>query len=120
MPNDPALQRPAAPTESPLAFVSLPRFMFIAAAATPEPPVAAGAEAVRREKIQQTAVALEGQVERLALPFGDGMIYMICRLPSNRAAASFAAVMRAEYASGVRAVALPRPRRHVEYLTDES
>jgi hypothetical protein len=93
--------------------------MFIADAGTSELPVAAKVEAARRQKIQQTAVALEGRVERLALPFGDGMIYMICRLPSNRAAASFAAVMRAEYATGVRAVALPKPRRHVGYLTDE-
>jgi hypothetical protein len=94
--------------------------MFIAAAATSPPPRAAAAEAVRRKKIQQTALALQGQVERLASPFGDGQIYMICRLPSNRAAASFAAVMRTEYATGVRAVALPKPGRHVEYLTDRS
>ncbi len=52
-------------------------------------------------------------MERLASPFGDGMIYTICELPSNRAAASFATVMRAAYDTGVRTVALPKPSRHL-------
>jgi hypothetical protein len=87
----------------------LPRYLFIAG--TAGPPISAKREAARREKIQQAAVKLDGHVERLASPFGDGMIYTICQLPSNRAAASFATIMRAAYATGIRTVALPKPRR---------
>ena len=99
---------PQAPPERP----SFPRYMFIASAATGRP-ASAKAEAARREKIQQAVAKLDGRIERLASPFGDGMIYTICELPSNRAAASFATVMRAAYDTGVRTVALPRPRRQL-------
>jgi hypothetical protein len=105
----PALDWPIAPQIS-LDRPTLPRYMFIASmpagrAAT------AKAETVRREKMQRAALSLDGCVERLASPFGDGMIYTICELPSNRAAASFATVMRAAYNAEVRTVALPKPRR---------
>ncbi len=91
---------------------TLPRYMFIAEAATGRP-ASAKAQAARRERILQAAAKLDGRIERLASPFGDGMIYTICELPSNRAAASFATVMRAAYDTGVRTVALPRPRRQL-------
>jgi hypothetical protein len=120
MPTDHSLQDSAARPETPLDWPRLPRFMFITGTATAGPPITAKRELARRERIQQTAVDLQGQVERLASPFGDGMIYTICQLPSNRAAASFATVMRALYATGVRTVALPIPRRRVAYLINEA
>lgn len=113
MPIDHSLQLPATLAQPILECASMPRFMFIAGTAKAGPPLTAKREADRREKIQQTAIELEGRVERLASPFGDGMIYTICELPSNRAAASFATVMRAAYDTGVRTVALPKPSRHL-------
>lgn len=98
---------------------TLPRYLFIAGTATPGPAISAQAEEARCARIQQAALKLDGHVERLASPFGDAMIYTICQLPSNRAAASFATIMRAAYATGVRTVALPKPRRRVTYLTSE-
>ena len=128
MPTDHSLQDPAACAQPPLGRSTLrqaaphrptmPRFLFITA--TARPPIIAKREVDRRERMQQAAAELDGEVERLASPFGDGMVYTICQLPSNRAAASFATVMRAVYATGVRTVALPKPRRHITYLTDES
>jgi hypothetical protein len=100
------------PSQAPPDRPTLPRYMFIAGAATGRP-LSAKAQAARREKIQQAAAKLDGRIERLASPFGDGMIYTICELPSNRAAASFAIVLRAAYATGVRTVALPGPRRQL-------
>jgi hypothetical protein len=90
---------------------TLPRYLFIADTATAGPRVTAKGEAARREKIEQAAATLDGRVERLAFPFGDGMIYTICELPSNTAAASFATIMRSAYATGIRTVALPKPRQ---------
>jgi hypothetical protein len=91
---------------------TLPRYLFVTDTAVAGPSLTAKKEADRRTRIQQAAVDLDGQVERLASPFGDGMIYTICQLPSNGAAASFAAILRTAYATGVRTVALPKqPRR---------
>ncbi len=83
--------------------------MFIAAAAS-GPPGNPAAESDPCQRIQRAAAALNGWVERLAAPFGEGLIYTICQLPSNGAAASLATVMRAAYATEVRTVALPRSR----------
>jgi hypothetical protein len=96
MPNNHSLQ------------TTLPRFMFIAAGAS------SAHDGTRAEsechRIQVAAAALNGWVERVASPFGEGMIYTICQLPSNGAAASLATVMRAVYATEVRTVALPSSR----------
>jgi hypothetical protein len=118
MPTDHSLKDSAARPQTPPDCATLPRFMFITD--TAGPPITAKREMARHERIQQTALELQGQVERLASPFGDGMIYTICQLPSNRAAASFATVLRAVYATGVRTVALPKPRRRVAYLIGEA
>ncbi len=112
----PSIDSPILPQPAPVR-PSLPRYLFIAGTAA-GPPITATGEVHRRERIQQAAAELDGSVERLASPFGDGMIYTICQLPSNRAAASFATVMQTAYATGVRTVALPKPRRRITYLTD--
>jgi hypothetical protein len=127
MPTDHSLQDPAPRTPGPLDWPPLPqtaphlstmpRFLFIAG--TAGSPTSSKRESERCARMQQAAAELDGQVERLASPFGDGMIYTICQLPSNRAAASFATIMRGVYATGVRTVALPKQRRHVAYLTDD-
>ncbi len=100
----------AGPIAAQPAIKPLSRYLFIAGAAA-GPPITATGDVDRSARIQQAAVELDGNVERRASPFGDGMIYTICQLPSNRAAASFATVMQAAYATGVRTVALPKPRR---------
>ena len=114
----PGLDWPILPQASPDR-PTMPRYMFITGTAAAGASSTAKVEAARCKKIQQAAVKLDGCIERLASPFGDGMIYTICELPSNRAAASFATIMRAVYGTGVRTVALPKPRRHVTYLTSE-
>ena len=119
MPIDHSLQISAAPTQPAMLYPTLPhtamvsptlpRYMFIIGGAGAAPTTQAG-EPDRDERIQQAAAALDGQVEREASPFGDGMTYTICQLPTNGAAARLATVMRNMYATGVRTVALPRSR----------
>jgi hypothetical protein len=110
MPTNHSLKDPASVGEPDLphaapAHTTLPRYLFIASADG----APAGSDPCQR--IQQAATALNGWVERLASPFGEGMIYTICQLPSNRAAASLATVIRSVYATEVRTVALPRSRQ---------
>jgi hypothetical protein len=88
---------------------TMPRYMFIAAGASSARD-GTPAQSDERQRIQDAAAALNGWVERVASPFGEGMIYTICQLPSNGAAASLATVMRAVYTTEVRTVALPRSR----------
>ena len=113
VPTDHSLQSPAVlyPTLPPPAPIPsrFPRYMFIVGADA-SCPTTTTAEVDRRRRIQHAAAALDGEVERLASPFGDGMTYTICQLPGNEAAASLATVMRAVYETGVRTVALPRSR----------
>jgi hypothetical protein len=106
--NQPAVLDPTLPNST-MVSPTMPRYMFIVGTAGGAP-ISVKGEPERRRRIQHAASALDGEVERLASPFGDGMSYTICQLPGNEAAATLASVMRTVYATGVRTVALPRSR----------
>lgn len=95
----------------------MPRYLFVTRAADkgsarPDP----NADKAQRATIERAASALEGQLEKLAFAFGDDKVYTICQLPTNEAAASFAATIRCTYATHVDTVRLPRPPRYADLL----
>ncbi len=86
----------------------MPRYMFLARAVKTSETAKA-----RRRRLDKAAAALLGSVETLDAAFGADDLYTICELPTNAAAARFAACLRVDRTS-VRTIALPAPPRHLQ------